>query len=127
MGERNVSIGAIVLGYFTFAGVVVLLNAIVGMLLLSVDPFPISFFIAALAAVLGVYVAGVSARRDETRHGLILAAVLALTAAASLLAGPRPKAWSIWGGFVIIALGAGLGGFLRERQHSGQSTRAAPP
>jgi hypothetical protein len=27
-GERNVSIGAIVLGYFTFAGIVVLLNVV---------------------------------------------------------------------------------------------------
>ena len=131
-GERKVSIGAIVLGYFTFAGTVVLLN-VAAMAVPSLDPrntlglssFPASFPFVALAAALAGYVAARSARRNETRHGLILGAVLGLAATASLLAGRSTKDWSIWVAFLIVSSSAVLGGVLRGHQQSQRAIREA--
>src|ERR1700682_1886009 len=126
-GERKVSIGAIVLGYFTFAGTGVLLNVVAGPAIGSLDPkntrglssLPVSVFFGAIAAVLGGYVAGISARRNETRHGVILGAILALTASAPpSLDAPCSKGWPIGVGLIVVSLSAGLGGFLRGRQQS---------
>jgi uncharacterized membrane protein HdeD (DUF308 family) len=119
--KRAVSIGAIVIGYATFAGLVVLLNV-----LSFVAPRKnFSLAAAVIAAVVAGYVAGVSARRDEGRHGVILGVVLAVAAAAPVSVGPRTKDWLIWIGLAIIPLGAAAGGFIRARQQSMRRARAA--
>lgn len=118
--KRAVSIGAIVLGYFTFAGLVVLLSV------LSFVAPRTNFSLAAavISAVVAGYVAGVSARHHEARHGAILSVVLAVATAASFATGRGTNDWRSWTGLIVIPLGAAAGGVVRARQQSGRRARA---
>jgi hypothetical protein len=59
-------------------------------------------------------VAGRIARRDETMHGLAVAALMALGAAISMFATPGAARWTQISTIVIFAPCAILGGFLRS-------------
>jgi hypothetical protein len=118
MSERKLSIGAIVFGYAIFAGTLVVLYGLTIVVPRWVDTLPLSFFMAGIAAVVGGYAAGVSARGNETRHGLILGAFLALTTAASFSTGRRTTDWLTAAAVPTLGLCAGLGGLLRARQQA---------
>jgi hypothetical protein len=122
----HVSIGAIVLGYLTFGVAVILLGFLTDMAFspLTRDPYSarnVAFFLVSLfngsaAAVLAGYIAAISARRHEKRHGYVLTGVIALSASASLSTARDVSRWYVWVAFLTVAATASLGALLRARQ-----------
>src|SRR4051794_13947395 len=116
------SIGAVVAGYFVFAVSAVLLFQLAGR-----DPHasaPLAFQLATIvwgavfAMVGGWLAAHVSPRRPGT-HAAIVAVVIAVLAAGSLVADPRGAQWTQVSAIVVMAPCAWLGGLLAARRRAG--------
>jgi hypothetical protein len=114
------SIVAVVIGYLVFA-----LSAFAFFQLSGQAPHraaPMSVMLASAGfgvvfAILGGYVAAWLAQRRPIAHGLAVAGVLAVGAAASLLSTLGNGAiWSQVNALLLMAPSAALGGWLRARQ-----------
>jgi hypothetical protein len=74
-----------------------------------------------LFALIAGYVAGVIAKRSEIRHGLVVALIIVVLAALSLvLQLGEGSLWSELATIIFMAPAAVLGGYLRHRQRGEQ-------
>ena len=114
------SIGAVILGYLVFA-----VSAVVSFRLSGQPPHAAAppgvmlahILVGVVAAFVGGYVAAHLAGRRPAAHGLAVALVLAVGAAASLLSTIGHGAiWSQLSALVLMAPGAALGGWVRARR-----------
>jgi ABC-type Mn2+/Zn2+ transport system permease subunit len=111
---------AVVVGYFVFASGAVAFFRISGQPPHQTAAWPMMLGAIAcgmLCALLGGYLAAVLAGRKPAAHGVAVACVLALGAAASLVATVGHGAiWSQLAALVLMAPCAWLGGRLRARR-----------
>jgi hypothetical protein len=113
------SIGAVVAGYFVFAASAVLVFQLTGQdpHAPATLPFKVASIVwgAVFAMVGGWLAAHVSVRRPAM-HGAIVAIVIAVLAAASMVADPGGARWSQLAALIVMAPCAWLGGALAARQ-----------
>lgn len=114
------SIGAVVVGYLIFAFSAFGFFQISGQAPHQVAPPAVmlgSIIVGVVSALAGGYVAAWLAGRKPLVHGVVVAAVLALGAAVSLLATLGHGAiWSQLAALLLMAPSAALGGWVRARQ-----------